>query len=321
MRLTGAWRGGTIPYETEAILLKSLLTKDASELGAMHWSRHDQVPGLGQSALQLAVILLLLASIAWLDFLSGPEVHLFVFYLLPILMVTSGYGQMAGIAMSLLCVACNVAVTREASPGLALPELATAAARLMMSVFVVVGWGRLQAIGRALAELSLTDALTGLQNRRACVLRGEAELARMRRSGECLSLMYIDLDNFKSVNDSLGHKGGDRVLRATGEALRGFMRRSDFAVRLGGDEFAVILPATDSAGGRRLGEEVRRHLRLLFIEQGVAVTASVGVATFHQAPGSFEEVLHFSDQLMYRAKSNGKDFVMQQDFEGASSSR
>lgn len=293
--------------------MKSLLFRSEAELGAMHWAPDGQDSGRWQRVLRVGLITLLIAGIAWLDFVSGPDVHLFVFYLMPILLVTNGLGQVAGILMSILCVACNVAIAWFVNPGFAVPDLVTAAARLLMSVLVVIAWGRLQTMGRALAELSLTDPLTGLQNRRACVLRGDVELARMRRSGECLSLMYIDLDNFKSVNDSHGHKGGDRVLRATAEGLREFLRRSDLAVRIGGDEFAVILPATGRDGGRRLGEEVRSCLRLLYIKEGVAVTASVGVATFYTAPESFEEVLHFSDQLMYQIKRNGKDGVLQRD--------
>lgn len=293
--------------------MKSLLSRNAVELEAMRWSTSERGPHRWRRVAHMVAIALLLVSVAWLDLLSGPQVHLFVFYLMPILLVTSAFGQASGIAMSVICVACNLLIARQLNPAFGFPEVVTAAARLVMSVLVVIGWGRLWAMGRALAELSMTDPLTGLQNRRAGVLRGEAELARMRRSGECLSLMYVDLDNFKSVNDSHGHKGGDRVLRATAQALCEFLRRSDLAVRIGGDEFAVILPATDSAGGRRIGEEARRRLGLLYINEGVAVTASVGVATFHQAPGSFEEVLHFSDQLMYQMKRSGKDGVLQQD--------
>ncbi|WP_170304284.1 GGDEF domain-containing protein [Duganella radicis] len=161
----------------------------------------------------------------------------------------------------------------------------------------------------------MVDSLTGLQNRRACLLRGQAEFARMHRTGEQLSLMFIDLDNFKTVNDQFGHKAGDRLLRMTAAELRRVLRHSDFAVRLGGDEFATILPGTDGAGGRSLAEIVHICLNRLFEIAGFDVSASVGVATFRAVPAHFEEVLQRGDELMYEIKRAGKDGVLQRDVE------
>ena len=262
---------------------------------------------------RIGAAMLILAGIAWLDSYSGPEVQLFVFYLLPILYVTSQIGQRMGIVMCVICVASSVAVGWHDGADVGPAKAMTAAARLLVSVLVVVGWGRLHKMGQALAELSLTDPLTGLQNRRGCLLRGEAELTRMRRSGECLSLMYIDLDNFKAVNDIQGHKAGDRLLRVTAEVLLQSIRESDAAARMGGDEFVLILPGANSWGGRSLGETIRRGLCQAYRNEGVDASASVGVATFYEAPATFEEALHDADQVMYRTKRANKGEVLQQD--------
>jgi len=276
-----------------------------------HKSRPAVAPGRKRMAALGAMGLFL--GIAGLDFLGGPEIHLFVFYLLPVLYVTSQFGQRAGMISCVLGVASASFVAWVGDGTAGINEWVTAAARLMVSLTVVAGWGRLHDMGMALAELSMVDPLTGLHNRRACYWHGEAELVRMRRTAECLSLMFIDLDNFKAVNDSHGHKAGDQLLRATAMELRRLIRESDVAARVGGDEFAVILPRTDGEGGRNLAQAVHANLQSLFQSLNVQTSASIGVATFRRAPASFEAVLHGADELMYEIKASGKDGVRQQN--------
>lgn len=277
------------------------------------WLRYRTEPGRYSAPSWSAVALSSIALIAWLDFHSGPEIHLFVFYLLPILIATWHIGWRAGMTICVICILASLIAVWHEGRGLGHDAVVTASARLLVFSLAVFGWGRLHDMSRALAELSLIDPLTELQNRRACLLRGDAELARIRRNGGCLSLMFLDLDNFKGVNDNQGHKAGDRLLRATATELLRLLRHSDMAARLGGDEFAVILPGTDGAGGRRLAETVHANLAIIFRAQGADVTASIGVATFCRPPDHFEDVLQYADQLMYEIKKTGKDGVMQRD--------
>jgi diguanylate cyclase (GGDEF)-like protein len=149
-----------------------------------------------------------------------------------------------------------------------------------------------------LADLATTDDLTGIANRRRFREELERELAAADRYGGCLSLLLIDLDDFKQVNDTRGHAAGDEVLRAVARALSGRLRRGDLAARLGGDEFAVLLPQSDEAEAAA----VIADLKCAIAEEtrAIPVTASIGSATFH--PGEQVDLLDLADELLYAAK-------------------
>jgi len=152
-----------------------------------------------------------------------------------------------------------------------------------------------------------TDPLTSLSNRRAFVEADWLELERGRRHGRPLSLLYIDCDDFKLVNDRFGHVAGDNVLSAVGGTLRQAVRGLDTVARLGGDEFGVLLPEVDGAGAVALAERLRLQLRETLAGRGDAVTFSIGVATFLRPPASVDEMILRADELMYEAKRSGKD--------------
>lgn len=160
-----------------------------------------------------------------------------------------------------------------------------------------------------LAHLAFHDALTGLANRALFRDRLSQALARAERTGKYVAVLFLDLDNFKNVNDSLGHSAGDELLVAVAQGLVGCLRRSDTAARLGGDEFAVLVEDVDSRDeviqlAQRIMTTLRRPTSLG--PQRVAVTASVGV-TFGRTDSTSEQLLRNADLAMYLAKSNGKD--------------
>jgi diguanylate cyclase (GGDEF)-like protein len=156
-------------------------------------------------------------------------------------------------------------------------------------------------------QAARTDPLTSLSNRRAFVEAAWLELERGRRHSRPLSLLYIDCDDFKLVNDRLGHVAGDAVLSAVGATLRQAVRGLDTVARLGGDEFGVLLPEVDRAGAVALADRLRVQLREALAGRGDAVTFSIGVATFLRPPASVDEMILRADELMYQAKRSGKD--------------
>jgi diguanylate cyclase (GGDEF)-like protein len=163
----------------------------------------------------------------------------------------------------------------------------------------------------ALAELrAATDALTGLPNRRAIDDHLKRLLAQAGRSLTPMSAILLDLDHFKTINDTYGHERGDEVLAAVGALMRTELRGADFAGRNGGEEFIVMLPDTDRAGAMRVAEHLRKAMHSLTLP-GVtrAVTASFGIASFPEDALEGATLLRLADRALYAAKQNGRDRV------------
>jgi diguanylate cyclase (GGDEF)-like protein/PAS domain S-box-containing protein len=154
------------------------------------------------------------------------------------------------------------------------------------------------------------DPLTGLENRRAFERAVEAQLAHVRRYGAEGALLVLDLDDFKAVNDTLGHHTGDELIMSVADVLRGTVRESDRVARLGGDEFAILLPKADEAQARAVAQKlvgaIREDRRILG-GRAWTTTASVGVALFTPTRDTAEQVLVDADLAMYDAKEAGRD--------------
>ena len=156
---------------------------------------------------------------------------------------------------------------------------------------------------------ALRDALTGLPNRMAYDGRLTSEIGRWQREGTPLSLVIVDIDEFKLINDTYGHQAGDRVLKYLARELEGQVRAQDFFARYGGEEFVLILPNTDAEGAMRLSETLRAHIESCHFKHGgrpVVVTVSGGVATFATGETK-EEVFSRADASLYAAKAGGRN--------------
>jgi diguanylate cyclase (GGDEF)-like protein len=155
-------------------------------------------------------------------------------------------------------------------------------------------------------EASRADPLTGLGNRRAFRERLETEVERARRYGRELSLVLLDCDRFKAINDTLGHHAGDRVLERIGEMLQRNRRLEDGTFRIGGDEFAVLLPETSADGASVLAERLRRGLeRAALGAERAPLTASFGVAAYAEHGVTADELYEMADGAMYEVKEAG----------------
>jgi diguanylate cyclase (GGDEF)-like protein len=159
---------------------------------------------------------------------------------------------------------------------------------------------------------SLTDELTGLSNRRALDDALASEVERAKRFGGTLGLVLIDLDDFKTVNDTHGHPQGDVVLREVARVLRESSREIDHPARYGGEELALVLPGTDLEGAFNLAERVRERIETLHIPRidgagRLRVTASCGVAAVPQTPADEDALVAAADQALYAAKRGGKN--------------
>jgi diguanylate cyclase (GGDEF)-like protein len=163
-------------------------------------------------------------------------------------------------------------------------------------------------------RLATRDSLTGLANRRLFDESLLREAARAQRLGTPLSLLVLDVDHFKQVNDTHGHPAGDKILVAVAESLGGRLRPRDLVARYGGEEFVLILPETDGPGARVVAERTRQKVESLRTDAGVAapvqVTISLGCATFGPAAfGNARELLGAADRALYAAKRRGRNRV------------
>jgi diguanylate cyclase (GGDEF)-like protein len=172
---------------------------------------------------------------------------------------------------------------------------------------------RIGQLNSQLERMAMTDELTGMPNRRAFFIRGGEEMKRARRYHSPLSLIMLDIDGFKNINDTYGHDAGDLMLQCVARTLQEGIREIDTGARLGGEEFAILLPNTDAADAVKLAERLR-----LAVEEGrctlqkntMSVTVSVGVAAYNKEMVDLDAILHNADVAMYQAKSRGRNRVV-----------
>lgn len=256
--------------------------------------------------------------LGFVDFYTGYEVSFSLFYLLPIAAASWFVGPVSGVLVSILS-----AMTWLAADNLNdhpyssyLIPIWNSFIRLGFFIIITLLISRLHTSFRHEKELARTDPMTGAANSRYFYEMANFELARSRRSGRPLTLAYIDLDNFKFVNDHLGHSQGDDALKAVSKTVQKNMRANDVFARLGGDEFAIMLPDTNQAGARSAISKIHANLLEEMHRGNWPVTFSVGVVIFAEIPASVDEMVHLADQLMYEVKSGGRNAVRFEEHSG-----
>ena len=160
-----------------------------------------------------------------------------------------------------------------------------------------------------LSRVSRADPLTMCLNRRGLRERADAELAHSLRHGMAFSVLVLDLDNFKQVNDTRGHDAGDQVLSSVATVLKNNLRAEDLAARLGGDEFALLLPEAGDAAAAFVIHKLHRLLTAAMQERNFPVTFSMGLVTYDEVPQNIEEMVQKADDLMYEVKRQGKNAI------------
>ena len=265
---------------------------------------------------------LAVAAIGWLDYVTGPELGLSLAYLVPVAVAGWLAGRRAGLLLAVAAAAAwfaaDAALHGEGHVPVAgwnaFTRLGIYAAIGLLAARVRSDRVRLVDLNRRLARaleaersLARTDGLTGLGNSRSFLEMLRTEAARSRRARTPICIAYIDLDNFKRVNDRHGHAAGDELLKRIADELRDAVRAGDVVARLGGDEFGALLWNVEPAPAEEIGRRIVDRVAAAASHYPAAdVGASVGLAWYAVAPDRDEEALQEADAAMYDAKQAGK---------------
>ena len=255
------------------------------------------------------------AIIATGDYFFGEELSLAPLYLIPIMLITWKTSATVGIAVSMLTYGLWATVTLvEAGAEVVAFVMWETAIRLATTVLFVVLLSGLKATLARVSLLARKDVLTDLANRGSFYELVNQETLRCKRYGGAISIIFLDLDKFKQLNDRSGHDVGDEALRVVAQTLRAQLRSTDLPARLGGDEFAVMLPELDARGASQATQILQSRLLSAMENRGWPITFSIGLATFTTALDSVDEMIKRADTLMYKMKREGKGGISEQVF-------
>ena len=252
----------------------------------------------------------LVGVVGLFDYLTG-DIPFSLFYLIPICFITWYTGMHTGVLTSF---ACALIYFFDQYTDIRIPYYQPL---VYWNTFIILGFFLVVTCSLAKLKAALdkeriharTDYLTEALNSRSFRELVETGLIRAKRYKSQMTVAYIDLDNFKIVNDGLGHSVGDELLRRVVQTIRGNLRRTDTVARLGGDEFAILLPETSSEQARILVDRIQESLLKVMRTNDWPVTLSIGVVSFVSPPSTFDELIRVADSTMYCAKSGGKNQV------------
>jgi diguanylate cyclase (GGDEF)-like protein len=255
-----------------------------------------------------------------IDLIIGYEYSTSLFYVIPVAIATWYGSRTAGVVIALLSaivwLAADIGAGHEYSHvGIFFWNTLIRFGVLLVIVMTLAGFRRAV---RQVERAAATDYLTGLLNRRGFYRVLAQEHARGVRYGRPFTLAYLDLDNFKSVNDRFGHDTGDKLLIGVAQRLDRMLRQTDRVARLGGDEFAVLFAETGSSAARAAFMHTHAELMAYMKSHDWPVTFSVGMVTFETVPATTEQTLKVADEVMYDVKRGGKDNIVSQVWPGCS---
>ncbi len=253
----------------------------------------------------------LIGGVGILNYLTGFEASLSFFYLIPISLVTWLTGRKLGVVASLAGAIVWLITDEAVGNSYLQPFIYTWNTLIILAFFVIVVF-LLSALKRALEhekELAYTDYLTGAVNSRFFFDLVQMEIGRLERYKHPFTVAYIDIDNFKAVNDQFGHTTGDQVLQAVVHQARKHLRKTDVVARLGGDEFALLLPETNQESAQIALSKIQSGILEGMHQSNWPITFSIGVLTCLNAPQTTDQIFRMADALMYSVKRDGKNAV------------
>ncbi len=262
--------------------------------------------------------MILVLIIGLTDYATGEEISFSIFYLLPVAMTTWFVGRNTGLIIASVSAICWLAADLYAGHHYSHPAIPywNMLVRFGFFLILLIVLSRLKIAYEHVKTLSSVDPLTGVLNGRAFQDRANAEIERARRYGHPFTVAYIDLDNFKAVNDRFGHSVGNTVLCKVADTASGNLRATDIVARLGGDEFALLFPETGEESARAVLSKLQDMVSGSMQANGWPVTLSIGAVTFRKPPDSVDRMVKTADELMYAVKHDGKSRIRHEVHEG-----
>jgi diguanylate cyclase (GGDEF)-like protein len=260
----------------------------------------------------------LIGAIGTLDFLTGYELAFSLFYVIPIAFTTwlidQRYGLVASLASASVWLAADIAAGQRYSHPLV--PVWNALIRLSFFVIITLLLSSSRSAAKREKEFARTDYLTGAVNSRLLFELLQTEMDRSQRYGHPFTVTYIDLDDFKIVNDRFGHSIGDQVLRTVVNYAREHLRRTDVIARLAGDEFVLLLPETGQDSARVALGNLQTGLLEELHNSDWLITFSAGAVTCTIPPTSTDDLVRMADDLMYSVKRSGKNAIRYSTYTG-----
>lgn len=264
----------------------------------------------------LGFLLVVLQSL--LNYLAGPDFSVFLFYLLPISLAAWLIGRNLAALLSLASTLSYFLVEyfSQHYHDQPLTLYFNVAAKLCAFLFVSYFVSELRRSLYHERELARTDDLTGALNRRSFMEAAMLEINRARRHRQPLTVAYMDIDDFKEINDRFGHTTGDQLLRTVAETIRTTIREIDTIARLGGDEFVILLPETDQAAAQAVVNRVHQNILAVSRQRRWPVSYSIGVVTWTTPPRTVDYMIKQADNTMYSVKNGGKNRIVHLNVSG-----
>ena len=261
--------------------------------------------------------MILVLILALIDFITGFEISFSIFYLVPISIAAWYHGRTGGILISIISSLAWLLVDFSSGHHYSNAIIPVWNTFVRFGFFILTSY-LLSALKMRLQNeqrLARTDQLTGIMNAGAFKEAAKIYFDLAARHHHTVALAYIDLDNFKTINDTTGHTEGDRVLKIVASEMNNGIRSVDLIARLGGDEFAILLPETDCTGAQFVFNKIRQRLIRLANMESWPVGFSIGVAVFKTVPKSIDSAVKIADALMYRVKAAGKNQIIFQVYD------